>query len=458
MYANQDNVVSFANPTNKIPPQCLEAEEAILGGILLDPDALARVRDRLKPMHFYITAHQDIYAASLRLDAMEKPTDFIALADYLESNGLLFKIGGRSKLIDLLSRCVSAVNIDALAELVISKWKRRQLGKLATMAGELQYKSDDEVPLDKAFEQLQTFVYDLQQGENPVGGTTHISSTMSEAFAYIEERNQGTVPSGIATGFYDLDAMMNGGFNRGDLIVVAGRPSMGKSAIAAQIGFYVAQTQNLPVVVFNMEMSKLAIALRALSAEANIESSYLRSGRISNDQWQPLTQAINDISSIPVYLNECATPSLTYFETECRRVMSMKRQNLGLIIVDYLQLMDGSASGTRNNEVAAITRGLKRLAMKLQVPIICLSQLSRAVESRPSKRPVLSDLRDSGGIEQDGDKVIMLYRDEYYHPDSPERGIAEVIISKHRDGPTGITKLLFDNQFVRFKNLARNTW
>ncbi len=458
MYANQDNVINFASSISKLPPQCLEAEEAILGGILLDPDAIMRVRDRLKPMHFYINAHRDIYMAMVRSNALEKPTDFIAIADYLESNDLLFRIGGRNKLVNLLERCVSAVNIDGLAELVISKWKRRQLGKLGALAAELQYKSDDEVTLDQAFEQLQAFIYDLQQGENPADSTSHISTTMSDAFAYIEGRNQGTVPPGIATGFYDVDALMNGGFNRGDLIIVAGRPSMGKSAIAAQIGFHVAQTQNLPVVVFNMEMSKLAIALRVLSAEANIESNYLKSGRLSEEHWKSLTQAMNDISSIPVYLNQCPTPSLTYFETECRRVMSMKKQPLGMIIVDYLQLMDGSGVGTRNNEVAAMTRGLKRLAMKLQVPIICLSQLSRGVENRPSKRPMMSDLRDSGGIEQDGDKVIMLYRDEYYHPDSPERGIAEVIFSKHRDGPTGTVKLLFDSHFTRFKNLARNSW
>jgi replicative DNA helicase len=457
MYANQDNVVSFANPTNKIPPQCLEAEEAILGGIMFDPDAIARLCSILKPHHFYITAHRDIYAASLRLNVLEKPTDYIALVDYLESNDLLNRIGGRNKLIYLLENCVSTVNIDGLAELVISKWKRRQLGKLSTMAAQLQHKSDDEVSLEQAFEQLQTYIYDLQQGQNPASSTSHIAAVMMDVYQQVEERNQGVSDPSIPTGFYDLDALMSGGFNRGDLIIIAGRPSMGKSAAAAQIGFNVAQIKNLPVVLFSLEMSKTQVAMRLLSGEANIESNYLRTGRISDRQWGTLSEAVQNVSRLPIYLNGCATPSLSYFEAECRKIASIERRELGLVVVDYLQLMDGNG-GNRNNEISAITRGLKRLAMKLQVPIICLSQLSRGVEARPNKRPILSDLRDSGGIEQDGDKVIMLYRDEYYNPDSPERGICEAIIAKHRDGPTGTIKLLFDGQFTKFKNLARNSW
>ncbi|MEO0687983.1 MAG: DnaB-like helicase C-terminal domain-containing protein, partial [Cyanobacteria bacterium J06649_11] len=217
------------------------------------------------------------------------------------------------------------------------------------------------------------------------------------------------------------------------------------------------QLHNLPVILFSLEMSKSQIAMRMLSSEAEIENSCLKTGEISDSQWRPIAQSSHKISALPVYLNDCALPSLSYFETECRRVNAIERRDIGIIIIDYLQLM-GDGDRNRNNEIATITRGLKRLAMKLQVPIICLSQLSRAVESRQIKRPVLSDLRDSGGIEQDADKVLMLYRDEYYNSDSPDRGLCEIIIAKHRDGATGVVKLLFDSQFTKFKNLVRGHW
>ncbi|NJL61474.1 MAG: replicative DNA helicase [Methylacidiphilales bacterium] len=456
MYGRQEKVINFASSASKLPPQCLEAEEAVLGGILLDPNAIMRVSERLKPKHFYFNAHQDIYFSALRLSATEQPTDLIAIANWLSTNDLLFRVGGRNKLLSLVESCVSAVNIDVLADLVIGKWKRRELGRLGTLALELQHSADDEVTLEQACSQLQTQIYNLQQGEN-TSSTNHISSVMTDTYQIVEERNQGLAPLLIPTGFYDFDLMINGGFNRGDLVIIAGRPSMGKSAIAAQIGFNVAQMQNLPVALFSLEMSKTQIAMRLLANAANVESNYLKTGRISNCQWQPITTAVKDISELPIYLNDCPTPSLSYFEAECRRIMALERRELGLVIIDYLQLM-GDGNVNRNNEIAAITRGLKRLAMKLQVPVICLSQLSRAVETRPSKRPILSDLRDSGGIEQDGDKVIMLYRDEYYKLDSIERGICEIIVVKHRDGATGTVKLLFDNQFVKFKNLARSGW
>jgi replicative DNA helicase len=471
MYAKEEKVINFASEVcstegtsarnfsssaSKLPPQCMEAEEAILGGILLDPNAIMRVRDRLKPYHFYIKAHQDIYFSAIRLSATEQPTDLIAVANWLSANDLLFRVGGKNKLVSLVSMCVSAVNIDALADLVVGKWKRRELGRLGALALELQHKSDDDVTLEQAFEQLQTQIYNLQQGEN-TSSTSHIAGVMTDTYQIVEERSQGIAQPGIPTGFYDFDAMINGGFNRGDLVIIAGRPAMGKSAIAAQIGFNVAQLQNLPVALFSLEMSKTQIAMRLLAGEANIEGNYLKTGRISDGQWEPITTAVKDISTLPIYLNDCPTPSLSYFESECRRIMALERRELGLVVIDYLQLM-GDGNGNRNNEIAAITRGLKQLAMKLQVPVICLSQLSRAVETRQNKRPILSDLRDSGGIEQDGDKVIMLYRDDYYHPDSPERGICELIVAKHRDGATGTVKLLFDNQFVKFKNLARYGW
>ncbi|MGI8503371.1 MAG: replicative DNA helicase [Hassallia sp.] len=312
MYANQDNVLQFASAATKIPPQCLEAEEAILGGIMLDPNAIMRVRDQLKRHHFYLNAHQDIYQAAIRLNALEKPTDILVVTSYLSDNKLLEIIGGRNKLANLLDRCVSAVNIDALADLVISKWKRRELGRLGTIAMELQHKSDNEVPLEQAFEELQTHLTNLQLGQNPVSSTSHISEVMIDAYQQIEERNQGLTLPGIPTGFYDLDELLSGGINRGDLVIIAGRPSMGKSAIAAQIAFNVAQLQNRTVVLFSLEMSKIQIAMRMLCAEANIESGFLKTGHLADSQWQPLAQREalgNTIAFECAYSALCPLPS-----------------------------------------------------------------------------------------------------------------------------------------------------
>ncbi len=454
MYASNDNVISFATSRNKLPPQSIESEEAILAGILLDPNAIERVRDILKPHHFYISAHGRIYNAAIRLNAQELPTDLLMMTNYLADNGLLEIIGGRNKLASLVT--VSAVNIDALAGLVVEKWKRRELGRLGSLAIELQYKSNEEMPLEEAFEQLLDELFELQRSSDGAG-SSHIRDVIVDLFQDIEDHSSGKVLPGISTGFYDLDTMITG-FNRHDLVIVAGRPAMGKSAFAAQIAFQVASTHQFPVVVFTLEMSKLQIAMRALSGEVGIETSYLKSGRISESLWSSVLEGISTLSEIPIYLDDRPNPSLTYIETECRKIMAKERRDLGLIVVDYLQLMDDNDFGNRNLEIEKLTRGLKRLAMKLQTPILCLSQLSRAVESRNDKRPMLSDLRDSGSIEQNADKVIMLYRDDYYNKDSSERGICEVIVAKHRDGITGTVKLLFDGQFVKFKNLARCEW
>ncbi|AUT04684.1 replicative DNA helicase (plasmid) [Nostoc sp. CENA543] len=453
MYASDDNVIPFGSTANKLPPQSIESEEAILGGILLDPVAIERVRDILKPHHFYISTHGRIYSAALKLNALELPTDLLMVTNYLADNGDLEIIGGRNKLASLVDRTVSAVNIDALAAVVVDKWKRRELGRLGSLAIELQHKGHEEMPLEQAFEQLQDFIYQLQRSSNATGAS-HISDVVVNLFQEIEDRSQGRVLPGIPTGFYDLDAL-TGGFNRTDLIIVAGRPAMGKSAFAAQIAFHLASAYRFPVVVFSLEMSKLQIAMRELSSEAKIESSCLKSGRISNTQWQSLSQGISTLSELPVYLDDRPDPPLSYIEAECRKIMARECRDLGLIVVDYLQLMDGFGGGNRNNEIEKLTRSLKRLAMKLQTPVMCLSQLSRAVESRNNKRPMLSDLRDSGGIEQDGDKVIMLYRDEYYDPNTEDRGVAEIILAKNRDGATGTIKLLFDAQFTKFKNMVR---
>ena len=788
--------------SNRVPPQNIEAEEAILGGILLDPEAIGRVSDRLVPEAFYISAHTTIYQAALRLHTQQKPTDLLSITSWLTDNDQLTQIGGRNKLATLVDRTVSAVNIDALAGLVMEKYLRRQLIKAGNEIVHLGFETETELPI--VLDNAEQKVFNVTQ-QKTQSGLVHIGDTLINTFQDIETRHQGIALPGIPCGFYDLDAMTSG-FQRSDLIIVAGRPSMGKclshdseivladgqiatieelyqqrqgslltlnddwkftftqpsafvddgikpvfrittclgraiettithpfltikgwqrlenlqtgdkiaiprkidvfgtetirecevklladsleksdtktvpnivfkleksqlslflnrlfatdgwatllnsgqsqlgygtvseklarqiqhlllrfgiiaalkkrsvkynntripawqlditDAISiknfiAEIGIFgkeaalakvteaisqkryqtnrdlipveiweqiaaakgsetwsslaqragiksytnihvgkralkrerlwilattldnlplqqlansdvywdeiisiesvgnkqvydltIPETHNfiandicvhntafclnlahniaagykLPVAVFSLEMSKEQVVQRLLASEAGIESSYLRSGRISQTQWEPLSRAIDKLSDTPIFIDDTSNITVTQMRSQARRLQAEQNGNLGLIVIDYLQLMEG-AGDNRVQELSRITRSLKGLARELSVPIIALSQLSRGVEARTNKRPMLSDLRESGSIEQDADIVMMLYRDEYYSPDTPDRGIAEVIIAKHRNGPTGTIKLLFDPQFTKFKNLAKpnNNW
>ena len=441
--------------SNRLPPQNIEAEEAILGGILLDPEAIGRVSDRLVPEAFYISAHTTIYQAALRLHIQQKPTDLLSITSWLTDNDQLTQIGGRNKLATLVERTVSAVNIDALAGLVMEKYLRRQLIKAGNEIVPLGFETETELPI--VLDNAEQKVFNVTQ-QKTQSGLVHIGDTLTNTYEDIETRHQGIALPGIPCGFYDLDAMTSG-FQRSDLIIIAGRPSMGKTAFCLNLAHNIAAGYQLPVAVFSLEMSKEQLVQRLLASEAGIESSYLRSGRISQTQWDPLLRAINRLSETPIFIDDTSNITVTQMRSQARRLQAEQSKNLGLIVIDYLQLMEGS-SDNRVQELSRITRSLKGLARELSVPIIALSQLSRGVEARTNKRPMLSDLRESGSIEQDADIVMMLYRDEYYSPDTPDRGIAEVIIAKHRNGPTGTIKLLFDPQFTKFKNLAKpnNNW
>ena len=263
----------------------------------------------------------------------------------------------------------------------------------------------------------------------------------------------GTAVAGIPVNFYDLDAMTQG-LQRSDLIIVAGRPAMGKTALTMNIAKNVAQLHSLPVCVFSLEMSKEQLTYRLLAMETGIESGRLRTGRLQQEEWPLLGQGIDRLGQMPIYIDDKPNAGVLEMRSLCRRLMAETGRELGLIIIDYLQLMEGNGSDNRVQELSRITRGLKGMARELNVPVIALSQLSRSVESRTNKRPMLSDLRESGSIEQDADLVLMIYRDEYYNPDTTDRGITEVIVTKHRNGPVGPVKLLFEPQFTRFRNLA----
>jgi len=446
------NEISFtANGSDRLPPQNIEAEEAILGGILLDPEAISRVSDRLSPEAFYISAHKDIYQAALRLYSQGKPTDLLSLTAWLADHNLLDKVGGKNKLAQLVDRTVSAVNIDALAALVMDKYLRRELIKSGNEIVHLGYETDKE--LATVLDLAEQKVFGITQ-ERPQQGLVSLSETLIYTFQDIESHHQGLALPGLSCNFYDLDAM-TGGFQRSDLIIVAGRPAMGKTSFCLNLAYNIAALHKLPVAIFSLEMSKEQLVQRLLSSEAGIESQRLRTGRISQNEWEPLSRAIGELSELPIFIDDTPNITVTEMRSQARRLQAEQKKQMGLILIDYLQLMEGSGDN-RVQELSKITRSLKGLARELNVPIIALSQLSRSVEARTNKRPMMSDLRESGSIEQDADIVIMLYRDSYYNPDSPDRNIAEVIIAKHRNGPTGTVKLLFDPNLTKFVNLAKS--
>jgi replicative DNA helicase len=439
---------NFSAFSNSLPPQNVDAEESILGGILLDSEAIGRVVDLLQPEAFYISTHKEIYKAALALHNGGKPTDLMSVTTWLYDHELLEKVGGTSKLAELVDRTVSAVNIDRYAALVMDKYLRRQLIQAGNEIVQLGYETSLE--LETVLDHSEQKIFGLTQ-ERPQQGLTPISETLVQTFQEIETRHQDVALPGLASNFYDLDAM-TGGFQRSDLIIIAGRPSMGKTSFAVGIARNIAE--KFPVAIFSLEMSKEQLVQRLLASEAGIESNYLRTGRIAAKDWENLSYALGTLAELPIYIDDSANQTVMQMRSQARRLQAEQGGKLGLILIDYLQLMEGSGSDNRVQELSRITRSLKGLARELNVPVIALSQLSRGVEARTNKRPMMSDLRESGSIEQDSDLIIMLYRDSYYNPDSPDRDIAEVIITKHRNGPTGTVKLLFKPELTKFLNLA----
>lgn len=441
---------NFQSISDRIPPQNLEAEEAILGSLLLDPEAISRIVDLLKVESFYLSAHREIYRTALMLHGQGKPTDLTTMAAWLQDQGKLEQVGGQSKLAQLIDRIISTANVDQYAELVMDKYIRRQLIKVGNQIIALGY--DTKESLGKALEQSEQQIFALTQ-DRPRGGLTATAEILTGTFNEIESRSLGTALSGIPCNFYDLDAITQG-FQRSDLIIVAGRPAMGKTSFVLNIARNIAVLHRLPVCVFSLEMSKEQLVYRLLSSEVGIESGRLRAGRITTEEWSILGQAMGNLSELPIYIDDTPDMTVTEMRSKARRLQSEQGGKLGLVLIDYLQLMEGASPDNRVQELSKITRSLKGMARELNAPVMTLSQLSRGVESRTNKRPMMSDLRESGSIEQDADLIIMLYRDEYYNADSVDRGLAEIIITKHRNGPTGTVKLLFEPQFTRFRNLA----
>ncbi len=448
---NTKNIApQFEPQQDLIPPQNLEAEEAVLGGILLDPDAMSRIADLVQPDAFYLNAHREIFRTALMLHSQGKPTDLTAMSAWLSDTGLLEKIGGNNRLVELVERVASTASIEQVAKLITDKFIRRQLIRSGNEVIKLGF--DQTMPMEEVLDQAEQKIFSISQ-EQPSKGLIPTSEILTSTFTEIESRSMGTSVAGIPVNFYDLDAITQG-LQRSDLIIVAGRPAMGKTSIVLNLAKNVAQIHNLPVCVFSLEMSKEQLTYRLLSMEVGIESSRLRTGRLNQDEWPLLGQGIDTLGQLPIYIDDKPNSSVLEMRSLCRRLIAEQGQELGMVVIDYLQLMEGSTPDNRVQEISRITRALKGMARELKVPVIALSQLSRGVESRTNKRPMLSDLRESGSIEQDADLVLMIYRDEYYNPETADKGITEVIVTKHRNGPIGTVKLLFESKFTRFRNLA----
>jgi replicative DNA helicase len=439
----------------RIPPHSLEAEASVLGGLLLDNSAWDRVGDMLVDNDFYRYEHRQIYAAISALINASRPADVITVYENLQVLGKAEEVGGLAYLNSLAQYVPSASNIRRYAEIVRERSILRKLvsasDEIATHAFNTQGRDVAQI-LDEAEQKIFSIG---EEGSRMKQGFQSMESLVVELLDRVEEMSQNPNDiTGVPTGFYDFDRMTSG-LQPGDLIVLAARPSMGKTALAINIAEHVALNEGLPVAVFSMEMGASQLAIRIVGSIGRIDQGRLRTGKLSADEWPRLTESIEKLRNVSLHIDE--TPGLTPSELRANaRRLARQCGKLGLIVVDYLQLMSGSSSDgdNRATEIGEISRGLKMLAKELQCPVIALSQLNRSVETRTDKRPMMSDLRESGAIEQDADVIMFIYRDDYYNKDSKEPGVAEVIIGKQRNGPTGTVKLAFLKPITKFESLA----
>ncbi len=442
----------------RIPPHSIEAEQSVLGGLLLDNSAWDRAADLLTESDFYRFEHRNIYAAIASLVNATKPADVITVFEQLQSLGKADECGGLVYLNSLAQSVPSAANLRRYAEIVRERAVLRKLvstsDDIATSAFNTQGRAVSEI-LDDA----EAKIFKIgEEGSRSRQGFQTMDALVVQLLDRVTElhENGAEEVTGVRTGYFDLDRM-TAGFQPGDLIVLAARPSMGKTALALNIAEHVAVHEGLPVVVFSMEMGASQLALRLVGSLGRIDQQHLRTGALKDDEWGRLTEAVEKLGSVSMFIDE--SPALTPSELRARaRRQARQCGKLGLIVVDYLQLMSGSTGSNEENRatvIGEISRGLKSLAKELQCPVIALSQLNRSVESRTDKRPMMSDLRESGAIEQDADVIMFIYRDEYYTKEAcKEPGIAEIIIGKQRNGPTGTVKLTFLKPLTKFDNLA----
>ncbi len=440
----------------RVPPHSVEAEQSVLGGLLLDNAAFDRITDVVREDDFYRFDHRIIWQHIARLIALARPADVVTVYESLASAGKADDVGGLAYLNALAHNTPSAANIRRYAEIVR---ERSMLRKLVSVADEIAAAAFN--PQGKEARQLldeaESRVFQIaQEGARGAAGFQEIQPLLTQVVERIDElyhREGGSDITGVPTGFNDLDRMTSG-LQAGDLVIVAGRPSMGKTSFSMNIGEHVAIEQGLPVAVFSMEMGAVQLAMRMVGSVGMLDQHRMRTGKLTTEDWPRLTHAVQQVQEAQIYIDE--TPALSSMEVRARaRRLARQCGQLGLIIIDYMQLMSANSAGeNRATEISEISRSLKGLAKELNCPLIALSQLNRSLEQRPNKRPVMSDLRESGAIEQDADLILFIYRDEVYNPDSPDKGTAEIIIGKQRNGPIGTVRLTFQGASTRFLNFT----
>jgi replicative DNA helicase len=435
----------------KQPPNNLEAERAVIGSILIDDKAIDKVIPILTPQDFYHPSHKLIFEHLINMHEQNKPLDFVTLVSSLNNNQNMGKAGGIEYITSLANTLPNSANITYYAEEVKDKSLLRHLITTTSEISELSFNYSGDV--GELIDSAEKKIFDL--AENKVkkdilslGDIVYDTFKKIEEFYENKDKNEIT---GITTGFIDLDKITNG-MQPSDLIIIAGRPAMGKTAFCLNIALNAAKYAGKSTAIFSLEMSSQQLAMRLLSSEAKVEATKLRNGRLNQEDWSNLASASGDLSQYDIYIDDTPAISVMELRAKCRRIK--REQGLDMVMVDYLQLMSGGRSDSREQQISEISRSLKALAKELDIPVIALSQLNRGVEGRTDKRPIPSDLRESGAIEQDADIIIFLYRDEFYNKDTKEPGVAEIIIAKHRHGPTGTIKLAFVKENTRFENIA----
>ncbi|MDD5070458.1 MAG: replicative DNA helicase [Candidatus Omnitrophica bacterium] len=445
------SALASSNKLDKLPPQNIEAEMATLGSILLNDQIIPEILEIIDDSFFYKQEHRDIFSCFVKLFDSRKKVDILTVSEYLSKNKILEKIGGTAYLATLSDFVPTSANASHYAHIVKEKGILRSLINSSVEIASLVYNQDEDVNsvLDKA----ERLIFDISD-RRVENSYVHIKDVIKDGIELIESLyHKKSHVTGVPTGFVDFD-VKTAGLQKGDLIVLAGRPSMGKSALVSSICEHVAVEEKLPVIFFSLEMSREQIMQRFLCSQAKVDIHKLRTGFLAPSEWPILTSAAGRLSEAPIYIDD--TPAMNIFEIRAKARRLKAHHNIQLIIIDYLQLIRGSRRGeSRQQEISDISQSLKALAKELAVPVIALSQLSRAVESRSDHRPQLSDLRESGAIEQDADVVMLMLREEYYNPVPENKGLAEIIIAKQRNGPVGSVTLGFVKEFMRFVNLSQ---
>jgi replicative DNA helicase len=435
-----------------VPPHNIEAEQAVLGCMLLDSDVIPTVTELIKSSDFYREDHREICEAIIDIVEKAGPVDIITVSEQLQQRGTLEQVGGMDYLASIASAVPTTANARHYAKIVEEKSLLRKLIRAAQDIAGMSYEASEEAEfvLDRA----EKSIFDIIERRS-TQGFTHIKDVLLETFIRLEQLYNSKSPiTGVPTGFKDLD-LKTAGLQNSDLILIAARPGMGKTAMALNIAQYAAVQKHVPVALFNLEMSKDQLVNRMLCSEVMVDSHKMRTGRLDDEDWNKIAKALGPLSEAPIYIDD--TPGLTVMDirAKCRRLKLEKK--LGLVVIDYLQLMRGRGRvENRQQEVSEISRSLKILAKELNVPVVTMSQLSRGPETRTDHRPMLSDLRESGAIEQDADIVMFIYRDDYYNPESDKKNIAEIIIAKHRNGSTGTVYLKYFDTYTKFANLERD--